>query len=848
MLKRLPLGRVLKVLAGSTALLALGLVSPPAEAAIPAVFTNTAAPIPCAVQSGFRVCDQTVAGNPGGAARSTVKTFDGVPLDVRVAFPADSGGADTGYPLVMLFNGLGTPKQDINSMTPFLQRGYATMSFATRGISESCGTPASRSADPSGCANGYVRLMDTRYEVRDAQQLAGLLADEGRTSYTQIGATGLSYGGGLAMALAALKDRQMLPNGSLVPWTSPIAGAPMRIAAATPEIPWTDFMAILLPNGSTLDYVADAPYVGRSGVLKQSIWNFVYGSAASGFLASPGADPDADLQNWNTTFNNGEPYDDASGHPLAPMADIRDELTTHHSSYYIASSEAPAPVLISNGFTDDLTPADEAIRFFNRTRTLYPTADISLFLGNFGHQRAPLNAGNPAAAAETAWMDYYVKGVGSLPFHGVQAQRQACPSGGGAATSSGSWASAAPGEVRLDDATQKTILPTAGSAAINANFEPFSGGGACATSDATDQADTATYRSDPLPGVYTLLGSPTVIASITSPGSDSQIAARLFDVNPSTNTQTLVARGLWRPAITSTPTQQIFQLHPNDYSFATGHVAKLELLPNDAGSSPGASYGRASNGQQNVTVEGLELRLPVRQAPGSLGGLVQAPAPKVVPPGYALARDFITGYPRPIAATPLRVPLVPAFEACTSPDELHGPPLAFGSCSSPAQVSDQVTVGTSDANGQMPNSIGFVRLSVLSDDQSTSADEGDVRVKASVTDVRSRADLSDYIGELQETGSVRITDRANGTSGSDAATTQDLPFPVTVPCTATADTTVGAACSVTTTFNAVMPGAVASGKRAVWELDQIEMRDGGPDGDAETEPNAVFARQGLFVR
>ena len=50
MLKRLPLGRVLKVLAGSTALLALGLVSPPAEAAIPAVFTNTAAPIPCAVR------------------------------------------------------------------------------------------------------------------------------------------------------------------------------------------------------------------------------------------------------------------------------------------------------------------------------------------------------------------------------------------------------------------------------------------------------------------------------------------------------------------------------------------------------------------------------------------------------------------------------------------------------------------------------------------------------------------------------------------------------------------------------------------------------------------------------
>ncbi len=57
--------------------------------------------------------------------------------------------------------------------------------------------------------------MDTRYEVRDAQELAGLLADEGRTSFTQIGAIGGSYGGGMSMALAALKDRKMLPDGSL---------------------------------------------------------------------------------------------------------------------------------------------------------------------------------------------------------------------------------------------------------------------------------------------------------------------------------------------------------------------------------------------------------------------------------------------------------------------------------------------------------------------------------------------------------------------------------------------------------------------------------------------------------
>ena len=102
--------------------------------------------------------------------------------------------------------------------------------------------------------------MDTRYEVRDAQESSSaLLVDEGLVDPRRIGATGGSYGGGLSMALAALKNRKMLPDGSLVPWTSP-GGKPMQIAAAAPEIPWTDLAYSLMPNGRTLDYVADAPY------------------------------------------------------------------------------------------------------------------------------------------------------------------------------------------------------------------------------------------------------------------------------------------------------------------------------------------------------------------------------------------------------------------------------------------------------------------------------------------------------------------------------------------------------------------------------------------------------------
>ena len=74
----------------------------------------------------------------------------------------------------------------------------------------------------------------------------------------------------MSMALGALKDRMVMPDYSLVPWESP-DGKPMQIAAAAPNIPWTDLAYSLAPNGSTLDYVADAPYQGRIGVQKESL-------------------------------------------------------------------------------------------------------------------------------------------------------------------------------------------------------------------------------------------------------------------------------------------------------------------------------------------------------------------------------------------------------------------------------------------------------------------------------------------------------------------------------------------------------------------------------------------------
>jgi PKD repeat protein len=214
------------------------------------------------------------------------------------------------------------------------------------------------------------------------------------------------------------------------------------------------------------------------------------------------------------------------------------------------------------------------------------------------------------------------------------------------------------------------------------------------------------------------------------------------------------------------------------------------------------------------------------------------------------------GYARPHGATPAVFALVPAYVQCVSANRSHGPPLASASCSTPAQASSTLTVGTAGSNGAASNMVGMVRLDVC---PSSGCAAPDVRIRASVTDVRCKvagtacgaanaAGGPDYTGELRMTAALRITDGRNGAALADPATVSDTSFPVTVPCAATAaNPAAGSTCAVATTANAVVPGSVTGGARAIWGLGQVEVHDGGADGLVSTSPNSVFAVQGIFV-
>jgi Tol biopolymer transport system component len=209
----------------------------------------------------------------------------------------------------------------------------------------------------------------------------------------------------------------------------------------------------------------------------------------------------------------------------------------------------------------------------------------------------------------------------------------------------------------------------------------------------------------------------------------------------------------------------------------------------------------------------------------------------------------VSGYARPKGATPMRISLVPAAVPCTAPNRTHGSPLSFESCRPAALSSQYLTTGTPDVNGRPARMSAYLLLKVMPGDPSTPADEADVQITAHLNDV-AKKDLTDYTGELRANLPIRITDRSNGvpSGGSPAGTTQPFAFGFDVPCVANLDPNVRSDCSLSTTIDALVPGAVRERLRSIWQVGQVRVFDGGADGDGSTAAdNTVFLTQGLFV-
>ncbi|MEA2201117.1 MAG: type transport system ATP-binding protein [Solirubrobacteraceae bacterium] len=553
----------------------------------------------CKAQNGVRFC-------PTEGLEQRVASFDGVPLDVDVTLPASGEGP---FPTIVMLHGWGGNKTAFETSSPagnggetfdynniyYAQHGYAVVNYSARGWGNSCGTPSSREAE--GCKEGWIRLADQRYEARDTQYLLGLLVDQHVAKKGALGSTGISYGGGQSIELAYLKNQIRLPNGEFQAWTSP-KGVKLSITATFPRWPWSDLVDALTPNGRFLD-TEIAPFAqsySPFGVMIQSYTAglFALGNA-SGYIAPAGQDPEADLSKWFAATNAGEP---ANPEDEA----IAKQIYTYHQGYGLPGK--PAPMLLESGWTDDLFPPSQSLRVYNAARAAKSYS--ALMIGDLGHSRGSNKENVDHAFNEEGAQFFQAKLQHTAtppPSGGVTAYTQTCPQGapGGGPYIGRPWSRLHRHSLSFGSAEAQLFTSAGGNPTIAAEFDPIGGtSDACKTVAAETEPNTANYTMTS-PG-FTLLGLPTVKATIKTIGPFGELVSRLWDVTPG-GEQRLISRGIYR----LNDNQEggvTFQLHGNGYQFPAGDTVKLQLLGRDA------PYYRASNGTFSIEASNVTVSLP----------------------------------------------------------------------------------------------------------------------------------------------------------------------------------------------------------------------------------------------
>ena len=557
----------------------------------------------CSPQNGVLFC-------PATTLDDRVPSWDGLPLDVDVTLPESGDGP---FPTIVMMHGLGGTKEAFESTDEtgapsvqrfhynnvfYAKRGYAVVNLTARGDGNSCGKPDSRTSP--GCDRGWMHLDDQAFEAHDIQYLLGLLVDQGVAKADALGVTGVSYGGGISNTLAYLRDRVRTPEGSLIPWTSP-SGTPLHIAAAWGRWGWADLTYSLVPNGRFLD--RERWQLGKAvrptGIVKKSFVDGLYLVTTLNFIAPLGADANAPLTEAKNAVSKGEPY----GTDLQLIGGV---LSSRKSAAGLFGS-TPAPLLLQNGWTDDLFPVNEALMIYNDTNH-GAKGPVSLQFGDFGHGRGAEKIGEEQYFNDkgAAFFDAYLKQQGTAPAAGsVDVTTQTCPTSApaGGPYSATSWAAIHPGKFTLAGPLAQKITSSGGDPNSAKTFDKVLGANPCETAAAGKGKGVARYSRTVKKG-FTMIGLPTVKATIKTKGKYGEIAARLYDI--SKGKETLVTRGQYRLA-NNQKGKITFQLNGNAYKFAKGHMLQLELLGQDP------NYLRKSNGTFRISVSKVTVSVPTRE-------------------------------------------------------------------------------------------------------------------------------------------------------------------------------------------------------------------------------------------
>ncbi|WBB78946.1 alpha/beta fold hydrolase [Micromonospora sp. WMMD882] len=468
-----------------------------------------------------------------------------VALDISFFLPRDASAARRA-PAVLLAHGFGGTKDSVRADAEELtEQGYAVLTWTARGF---------------GRSGGKIHLNSPEHEVRDAQRLLDWLADRPEVRVDApgdpaVGVVGGSYGGGLALLLAA-QDQ--------------------RVDAIVPMITWNDLPRAFLPEST-----GRAPV---DGVFKKGWAGVFFGSAGAAPTGLAGrADPAAaDSGGGDPGESAGEGtgradaaegagpggppaqggapaqgglagVDPACGRFAADVcaAYLRIAATgradqaavdlLRRSSPATVLDRIKAPTLLVQGTADSLFPLAEADANARGIAATGTPVRVAWFTGGHDGGDGPKSDSDRVKYLTVQWLDHYVKGTGDAPgddftwsrIAGFDALDRGLVATGYRADDYPGVGGDARREVTVTGPAQPVANPPGGNPAALSSL-PLAGRFSSLLDGVAGDlpGQHARFDSAPLDEPVDVVGAPTVRIRAASPTGEAVLFVKLYDVDP----------------------------------------------------------------------------------------------------------------------------------------------------------------------------------------------------------------------------------------------------------------------------------------------------------------------------
>jgi ABC-2 type transport system ATP-binding protein len=421
-----------------------------------------------------------------------------VTLDTRLYLPRDRAGR---VPAVLLAHGFGGTLQSVASDAEDLAaRGYAVLTWTAEGF---------------GRSGGQIHLDSPDYEVRDAQRLLDWLAARPEVRLdgpgdARVGVVGGSYGGGLALLLAA-QDR--------------------RVDAIVPSITWNDLARSFFPEST-----GGAP---TAGVFKKAWAGLFFGNGSAPTLGPPA--PQASPANPAC----GRFAADVCAAYLAMATSGTPSAATvallRRSSPATVLDRITAPTLLVQGEVDTLFPLSEADANARGIAAAGTPVRVAWFTGGHDGGPGPQSDQDRTRYLTLQWLDHYVRGTGPTPattftysrVAGFSALDRGLVTNGYSVPAYPALTGTGSATVTVRGPAQPVANPPNGNPAALSSLPGVSDRlSAVLNNAATDlPGQAARFDSAPVTSAVEIVGAPTVQLRAASPTGRAVLFVKLYDVD-----------------------------------------------------------------------------------------------------------------------------------------------------------------------------------------------------------------------------------------------------------------------------------------------------------------------------